>query len=48
VKNCVFTKNPATGKGGAFGTVTSFKATEPTNVWLNNTWEDGTPIPSDI
>jgi hypothetical protein len=47
VRNCVFERGP-NGMGGSIGTVTSFLSTEPTNIWFNNTWDDGTPIPSDI
>jgi hypothetical protein len=49
--NIVFTdnvlaRNPNTGHGGAFGTITSFLDTEPTNIYTGNVWaDDGTPVP---
>lgn len=43
--NNVLARNPDTGKGGAFGTVTSFLAANG-NVYSNNTWaDDGSPVP---
>lgn len=41
----VLARHPGTGKGGAFGTVTSFLAANG-NVYSGNTWaDDGTPVP---
>lgn len=44
VKNSLFGRGP-NGKGGVFGTVTSFLDTDPANQFTNNTWaDDGTPV----
>lgn len=44
--NNTLARNLSTGKGGAFGTVTSFLVSEPTNVYSGNVWaDDGTPVP---
>lgn len=51
--NIVFTDNVLArnppgpgGKGGVFGTVTSFLESDPTNIYLNNVWaDDGSPVP---
>lgn len=32
------------GKCGGYGPVSSFNTNGPGNVWLNNTWDDGTPV----
>lgn len=34
------------GKCGAQGPVAYFSTTAPGNVWLNNLWEDGAPVPA--
>ncbi|MET0716151.1 MAG: hypothetical protein ABWY23_06700, partial [Mycetocola sp.] len=36
----------ASGKCGVWGPITSFNSAAPGNVWTNNTWKDGTPIPA--
>lgn len=51
--NIVFTNNvlartPAApgGKGGVFGTVTSFLQSDPSNIYTGNVWaDDGSPVP---
>lgn len=35
----------ASGKCGLFGPITAFDVNAPGNVWQNNLWEDGTPVP---
>lgn len=48
VRDCVFQHGPNGTSGGVYGTVTSWYPNDPTNQWINNTWDDGTPIPYDI
>lgn len=48
VKNCVWERGPGgIYKGGTVATTSSFPSLDPNSVWLNNTWDDGTPIDSD-
>ena len=35
----------ATGQCGWYGPITSFDSDAPGNVWSNNRWDDGTPVP---
>lgn len=49
VNNISFTNNVwqkgESGKCGAYGPITSFDDKAPGNVWTNNQWDDGTPVP---
>lgn len=48
VSNNVFERG-VNGKGGVYGTTTSFLDTEPTNQWSNNTWRDtGAQLPPNV
>ncbi len=42
--NNIFMRGPS-GKCGIWGPITSFDSTAPGNVWTNNLWDDGTPVP---
>lgn len=48
VRNNIFERGPSTGYlsgiGGRYGPVTAWRS-HPTNVWENNFWDDGTPLP---
>lgn len=50
VNNIRYTNNVyrrgASGKCGSYGPITSFDPNAPGNVWTNNTWDDGTAVPS--
>ncbi|MFC0532172.1 hypothetical protein [Phytohabitans kaempferiae] len=49
VQGIVFTNNVfqrgKNGKCGTYGPITSFDSSKPGNVWRDNTWDDGSPVP---
>lgn len=42
--NNVFMRGPS-GRCGFWGPIIAFDSAAPGNVWSNNTWDDGTPVP---
>jgi putative cell wall-binding protein len=42
--NNVFMRGPS-GRCGIWGPIVDFDSAAPGNVWRNNTWDDGTPVP---